>query len=104
MFVFVSQLLSITHEMYKSFNCDPLTDMRGTFLDISKTFDKFWHKSLMFKSKTCSTDGTPLTLLENYLSDRQQRAVLNDEICAWQNIYASVPQVSVLETLLFLIY
>ena len=80
MFVFVSQLLSITHETYKSFNCDPLTNMRGTFLDISKTFDKFWHKSLMFKSKTCSTDGTPLALLENYLSDRQQRAVLNGKI------------------------
>ena len=28
----VLQLLSITHEIQKSFDCNPLTDMRGTFL------------------------------------------------------------------------
>ena len=36
----VAQLLSITHEMYKRFDFDPLVDMRGTFLYISKAFDK----------------------------------------------------------------
>ena len=36
----VSQLLSVTHEIYKSFNCHPPTDMRGTFLDVSKAFHK----------------------------------------------------------------
>ena len=36
----VAQLLSITHEMYKCFDFDPLVDMRGTFLYISKAFDK----------------------------------------------------------------
>ena len=45
----VSQLLSITHEIYKSFDCHPSTDMSGTFLDISKTFDKVWHEGLIFK-------------------------------------------------------
>ena len=44
-----SQLLSITHEMYKSFDCHPPTDRMGTFLDISKTFDKVWHEGLIFK-------------------------------------------------------
>ena len=36
----VSQLLSITHEIYKSFDCHPPTDMRNIFLDISKAFGK----------------------------------------------------------------
>ena len=36
----VAQLLSITHEIYKSFDCNPPYDIRGTFLDISKAFDK----------------------------------------------------------------
>ena len=31
----VSKLLSITHEIYKSFDCHPPTNMRSTFLDIS---------------------------------------------------------------------
>ena len=102
MFVFVSQLLSITHEMYKSFDCHPPFDIRRTFLDTSKTFDKFWHESLIFRLKTCSVDGKLLKLLENYLSDCQKRVVLNGETFAY--IYASVPQVSVIESLLFLIY
>ena len=44
----VAQLLSITHEIYKSFDCNPPCDIRGTFLDISKAFDKVWHKVLIF--------------------------------------------------------
>ena len=45
----VAQLLSITHEIYKSFDCYLPCDIRGTFLDISKAFDKIWHKYLIFK-------------------------------------------------------
>ena len=100
----VSRLLSITHEIYKSVNCRPPTDMRGTFLDISKAFDKVWHESLIFKLKTYGVDGKLLALLENYLTDRQQRVVLNSQTSSWQNIYAGVPQGSVLGQLLFLIF
>ena len=39
-----AQLLSITHEIYKSFACNPPYDIRGTFLDISKAFRKFGTK------------------------------------------------------------
>ena len=37
---------------YKSFDYHPPTDMRGTFLDISKGFDKLWYKGLILKLKT----------------------------------------------------
>ena len=36
----ISQLLSITHEICKSFDCNRLVDVRGTFSDISKAVDK----------------------------------------------------------------
>ena len=98
----VSQLLSITHEIYQSFDCHLPADIRGTFLDISKAFDNIWHKGLIFKLKTYGLDGKLLTLLENYLTDRQLRVVLYGQ--TWQNIYVSVPQGSVLGPLLFLIY
>ena len=39
-----------------------------------------------------------------YLTDRQQRVVLNGETSNWQNVSADVPQRSVLSSLLFLIY
>ena len=51
--------------------------MRGTFLDISKAFDKVWHEGLIYKLKTYGVEGNLLKVLENYLTDRQQRVVLN---------------------------
>ena len=78
--------------------------MRGTFLDISKAFDKVWHEGLIFKLKTYGVEGSLLKLLGNYVTDHQQRVILNGQTSSWQNIYPGVPQGSVLGPLLFLIY
>ena len=43
---FISQLLSIVRDINSSFDCTPTQDVRGTFLDISKAFDKVWHEVL----------------------------------------------------------
>ena len=64
----VSQLLSITHEIYQSFDCHPPTDIRGTFLDISKAFDKVWHEALIFKLKTYGIDGKLLKVIRKLLN------------------------------------
>ena len=44
-----AQLLSITHEIYQSFDCSPTRDVKGIFVNISKAVDKFWHERLLFK-------------------------------------------------------
>ena len=59
---------------------------------------------MIFKLKTYGVDGNLLKLLENYLTDRQQRVVLNAQTSSWQNIYEGAPQCSVLGPLVFLIY
>ena len=77
----VAQFLSMTQEIYKSFDCNPPADTRGIFLDTSKVFNKVWHEDLIFKLKTYGIDDDLLKLLitkgciewinfflENYLS------------------------------------
>ena len=73
--------------------------MRGTVLDISKKFNKVWYEGLIF-----DVEGNLLKLLENYLTDGQQRVVLNVQTSSSQNVYAGFPRGFVLVSLLFLIY
>ena len=65
----ISQLLSITKGIHKSFDCNPPEDVRGVFLDISKAFDKVWHEGLIFKLKTYGVEEKLIMLLENYLKN-----------------------------------
>ena len=41
----INELVSISHEIYKLF--DDGLHVCGVFLDISKAFDKVWHKGLL---------------------------------------------------------
>ena len=43
----VNQLVSVTHEIYKSF--DEGHEVSGVFRDISKAFDNVWHDGIICK-------------------------------------------------------
>ena len=98
----INQLLSITHEIYKSF--DVGLKARSVFLDISKAFDKVWHDGIIYKLTQNGISGNLLNLLEDFLKERKQRVVLNGQVSTWKYINAGVPQGSILGPLLFLIY
>ena len=100
----ITRLLSITHEIFNSFDYNPSVDIRGIFLDISKAFDKVLHDGLIFKLQRYGIDGKLLKLLKSYLKDRQQRVLLNEQTSSWKNFLAGASQGSVLGPLLFLIY
>ena len=70
----IIQLLSITHEIYKSF--DDGFEVRSVFLDISKAFDKVWHEVVIFKLEQNDISGDLLNILIDVLSNRKQRVVL----------------------------
>ena len=97
----INQLPSITHEIYQSF--DDSLEVRVVFLDISKAFDKVWHKGLIFKLKQNGISDKILNIITDFLSFRKQRVVLNGQASPWASIEACVPQGSILGAL-FLIY
>ena len=63
----INQLLSITNEISTSF--DNGLEVRGAFLDISKTFDEVCHERLIFKLKLNGISGELLHILSDFLSN-----------------------------------
>ena len=99
---YINQLLSITREIYKSF--DDELEVRSVFSDISKAFDKVWHEGLFFKLEQNDISGDLLNILWDFLRNRKQRVVLNGQVSTRTIVNARVPQGSTLSLLLFLIY
>ena len=73
-------------------------------LDISKSFDKVWHKGLLFKLRRAGIRGKLLSWFSDYLSNRYQRVLIPGGISTLYHIQAGVPQGSILGPLLFLIF
>ena len=98
----VYQLLNITNEFGRAL--DEGKEIRVIFCDISKAFDRVWHKGLLKKLEAIGIRGPLLNWVKNYLSDRKQRVVINNASSNWSNVNAGVPQGSILGPLFFLIF
>ena len=75
-----------------------------TFADVSKTFDRVWIRGLILKLERYGVKGELLCWLKSYLSNRCQRVIIKDAISSVGELTAGVPQGSVLDPLLFLIF
>ena len=96
----IDQFISITHEIYYTESYE----IGGVFLDISKAFDKVLHEGLVFKLKQNGISGNLLNIFEDFLRNRKQKVVLNEQTWNWEIIHADVPQDSILGSLFSLIY
>jgi hypothetical protein len=75
-----------------------------TFCDVSKAFDRVWHRGLLHKLKKVGIKGKLLAWLEHYLKKRRHRVVVNGQSSEDEEIDAGVPQGSILGPLLFILY
>ena len=92
--------------LYDTF-CEALDsgkEVRVVFCDISKAFDRVWHRGLLCKLTAAGVTGTALKWFKSYLSNRTQRVVLPGVFSDWKDIKAGVPQGSILGPLLFLVF
>ena len=96
------QLLAMSHELHEAL--DNGHDMRIVFMNMSKAFDKVWHKGVIFKLKRKEIDGLLLKWFISYLENRFQRVVIDGQSSNELPVQIGVPQGSILGSLDFLIY
>ena len=95
-------ILRFTDEVYESLNNEK--SLISVFLDFSKAFDTVDHSFLLKKMEYCGIRGQMLDKCMSYLSDRCQFVSILDCQSEQCPIFRGVPQGSILESLLFLIY
>ena len=97
-----SQLLCIYENLCSNF--DKRITTQSVCFDISKAFDRVWHRGLLLKLESIGVRGKLLNWFQNYLTDRTQAVVIKGEKSSEKKIPAGVPHGSVLGALLFLIF
>ena len=98
----VTQLLEVYHDILGMVAGGQEIDV--IHLDLSKAFDRVPHDLLLTKLHRHGISGTALQWFEGYLSNRQQRVVLEGTFSDWLPVISGVSQGSILGPLLFLVF
>ena len=91
-----------TDEFIQNFEGKTQTDV--VVLDFSKAFDVVPHQRLLHKLDHYGIRGTTLNWIQNFLTNRTQKVVVDGSSSESARVKSGVPQDTVLRPLLFLTY
>ena len=98
----ITQLLEVTELLTSKIENRECTDV--IYLDFQKAFDKVPHKRLLLKLHTYGIRGSLYTFVSEFLSNREQRMIINSAYSGWEDVLSGIPQGSILGPLLFTIF
>ena len=73
-------------------------------MDLSKAYDCVNHDLIIAKLETCGVGKNSWRLIQNYLSQRQQKVEVGSSLSDWLEIILGVLQGSILGTILFNVF
>ena len=73
-------------------------------MDLSKAYDCVNHDLIIAKLEAYGVGDNSLRLIQNYLSQRQQRVKVGSSFTEWLEIILGIPQGSILPPILFNIF
>ena len=95
-------LTVVSDRIARAFNRSGAT--RAVALDISKAFDRVWHAGLLQKLRSWGISGQIFGLMSSFVSSGQLLVVLDGKSSQEYLVSAGVPQGSILDPTLFLLY
>ena len=73
-------------------------------MNFQKAFDKVPHQRLIVKLKSHGMGNSIINWIEQWLTDRRQRVVVDGEVSSWKSVLSGVPQGSVLGPIFVSVY